>query len=307
MRIRIGIFGGVGTAAAATLFAIGGPSISAQQASGDQTPSFRSGVEVVTVDVGVVDKQGRPLLGLTPADFVVTVAGQPRHVVTAEYVDRTATVPSASAPRPEVASVSTNEGGGAGRLFAFIVDQNTLDLGSARRVAGAAGPFFANLTFADRSALMLMPLGPNVAFTWAHDRVREGLKRVTGMGRPTTSWEYGSLADARDITNRNQFTLRTLGERECGSISASAFGGGGSSNPGSGMRVASGRTSGVRGWYVDRRGDGRRRDADERHFARRRRRRRWRRRRWRWRWRRRRLGESAQQQSGRVREQCLFA
>jgi VWFA-related protein len=233
MRIRIGIFGGVGTAAAATLFAIGGPSISAQQAAGDQTPSFRSGVEVVTVDVGVVDKQGRPLLGLTPADFVVTVAGQPRHVVTAEYVDRTATVPSASAPRPEVASVSTNEGGGAGRLFAFIVDQNTLDLGSARRVAGAAGPFFANLTFADRSALMLMPLGPNVAFTWAHDRVREGLKRVTGMGRPTTSWEYGSLADARDITNRNQFTLRTLGERECGSISASGFGGGGSSNPGS--------------------------------------------------------------------------
>ena len=63
---------------------------------------------------------------------------------------------------------------------------------------------------------MLMPLGPNVSFTWAHDRVREGLQRVTGMGRQTMGWEYGSLADARDITNRNQMVLRTLGERECG-------------------------------------------------------------------------------------------
>ena len=211
-------------ATAASLLASGGPLLSAQEARPGQTPAFRSGIEVVTVDVGVVDKQGQPLRGLTPTDFVVTVGGQPRHVVTAEYVDRSVTRPVAS-PETEGASISTNQGGGVGRLFAFIVDQNTLDLGSARRVTNAAGPFLSRLTFADRSALMLMPVGPTISFTWAHDRVREGLQKVIGMGRPLTGWEYGSLSDARDITNRNLIALRSLGERECGSQSAaSGFG-----------------------------------------------------------------------------------
>jgi hypothetical protein len=241
-----GILVGVVTVTVGTaFFPIEGPALSAQQAAPDQQlsaqqaapdqqlPAFRSGVEVVTVDVGVVDKQGRPMRGLTAADFVVTVAGQQRRVVTAEFVERAVPSPSTVLANADAAQVSTNEGGGAGRLYAFIVDQNTLDLGSARRVAGAAAPFFSRLTFADRSALMLMPLGPNVSFTWAHDRVREGLQRVTGMGRQTMGWEYGSLADARDITNRNQMVLRTLGERECGTISASSAFGGGASTSGS--------------------------------------------------------------------------
>jgi VWFA-related protein len=209
---------------AATLFSAGGPPLSAQQRT-DQTPSFRSGIEVVTVDVGVVDRQGQPLRGLTPADFVVTVGGQPRHVVTAEFIDRTGTR-AAGSPQTPGTLISTNEGGGVGRLFAFIVDQNTLEIGSARRVATATAPFFSRLTFADRSALMLMPLGPNLPFTWAHDRVRAGLQRATGMGRMPAAWEYGSLADARDIANHNLIALRSLGERQCGTSSASIFGAG---------------------------------------------------------------------------------
>ncbi|MGE5816323.1 MAG: hypothetical protein ACM36C_17695, partial [Acidobacteriota bacterium] len=58
----------------------------AQQSTSDQ-PAFRSGVELVTVEVGAVDKDGRPVRGLTPEDFKVTVAGQPRRIVTAEYVE----------------------------------------------------------------------------------------------------------------------------------------------------------------------------------------------------------------------------
>ncbi len=213
----------------ATLCAGGDSSLSAQQPQSEQIPSFRSGVEVVTIDVSVVDKQGQPQRGLTPADFVVTVAGQARHVVTAEFLDRTAQ--AIAAPRVEGATISTNDGAGAGRMFVFIVDQNTLDLGSARRVANSAAPFFSRLTFADRTALMLMPVGPNISFTWAHDRVRDGLQRVTGFGRPLVGWDYGSLADARDITNRNMIALRSVGDRECGSAVAS---GGFGSTPASG-------------------------------------------------------------------------
>jgi VWFA-related protein len=215
----------------ALLSAGGGWTLSAQQPSAEQLPSFRSGVEVVSIDVNVVDKQGQPQRGLTPADFTVTVAGQARRIVSAEFIDRTAQ--AAAKPRVEGATISSNDGFGAGRLFAFIVDQNTLELGSARRVANSATSFFSRLTFADRSALLLMPVGPNITFTWAHDRVRDGLMRVTGMGRPVSGWDYGSLADARDITNRNMIALRTIGERECSSGLASGGGFGGTTSAGS--------------------------------------------------------------------------
>jgi hypothetical protein len=147
--------------------------------------------------------------------------------VTADFVERR---PTEAVPRLERSEVSSNEGGGSGRLFAFVVDQNTLDMGSARRVADGAAPFFAGLTYADRSALLLMPLGPNVSFTWAHDRVQAGLRKVTGMGRGS-GWEYGSLSDARAISNRSQMTMRSVSERECG-FAGGGGGGGGISNPG---------------------------------------------------------------------------
>ena len=107
------------------------PVVSAQQPRVEQAPSFRSGVEVVSLDVGVVDKQGVPVRGLTPADFVVTVAGQPRRIVTADFIARDATL-AAPPVQTDGAAISTNVGAGIGRLYAFIVDQNTLDLGSAR-------------------------------------------------------------------------------------------------------------------------------------------------------------------------------
>ena len=230
---------GIVATCAAALLSSGGPVLLAQQTGREQPPAFRSGIEVVTVEVGVVDKQGQPLRGLGPADFVVTVGGQKRRVVTAEFVDVTAAQPDA-ASRPAVVPVSTNEGGGVGRLFVFIVDQNTLEPGNARHVATAAARFFKRLTFADRSALLLMPVGPNIGFTWAHDRVREGLQRVTGLGRPINGWDFGSLTEARDIASRNLVALRSVGERECGRSIFASGGGGGSTGTTSGGAPATG-------------------------------------------------------------------
>ncbi len=48
-------------AASAALLASAVPSLLAQQTGTDQPAAFRSGVEVVTVDVGVVDRQGQPM------------------------------------------------------------------------------------------------------------------------------------------------------------------------------------------------------------------------------------------------------
>ena len=59
------------TTVTAALILLGAPLLMAQQTPIEQTPAFKSGVELVTVDVGVVDKQGLPIRGLTPADFAV--------------------------------------------------------------------------------------------------------------------------------------------------------------------------------------------------------------------------------------------
>lgn len=205
------------------LLVCGGLVLSAQQPNPGQAPTFRTGVELVTVDVNVVDRQGVPVAGLTPADFTVTVGGQLRRVVSAEFVDATK-APKTGMSKADEAPISTNEGAAVGRQFVFIVDQGTLETGNVRHVAAAADRFFSRLTFADRSALMLMPVGPNINFTWAHDRVRDAMQRVSGMNIPMSSWEYGSLTEARDIANHNAMALRSIADRECrGSI----FGGGG--------------------------------------------------------------------------------
>jgi VWFA-related protein len=190
-----------------------------------QAPVFRSGVELVTVDVGVVDRQGNPVKGLGAGDFVVNVAGHPRKVVTAEFVDVAGARPQTETA-PKVTGISTNEGVGVGRMFVFVVDQSTLEPGNVRHVARAASRFFTGLSFVDRSSLVLMPAGPNVDFTWAHDRVQNALAKVIGQASPITSWELGSLTEARDIANRNLVALRTVGQRECGGTFAGGVGGG---------------------------------------------------------------------------------
>ena len=225
MRVR--------TLVPAVVVVAAGTLLSAQQPP-EQPPAFRTGVELVAVDVRVLDRLGQPISGLQPDDFVVTVAGEPRRVVTAEFVEALPRDPRRRLAPDEI-GVSTNEGGGGGRQFVFVVDQNTLEPGATRYVTRAASRFFARLTPSDRSGLLVMPVGPNVQFTWAHDRVQAALQKVIGHGGQAAQWEFGSLTEARDIANRNYMTLRTVGQRECrGSGFASGSGGGGGAPIGGG-------------------------------------------------------------------------
>ena len=136
-------------------------------------------------------------------------------MITAEFVDASASGASLGYA-PDADAISTNEGNGLGRMVMFVVDQNTLDLGSARQVATVGHAVLFRADSADRSALTLLPVGQGVGFTWAHGTVRDALQRVVGMAGNRTTWEYGSLADARDIANSNSMALRNLSLRECG-------------------------------------------------------------------------------------------
>src|SRR6185436_11378269 len=51
-----------------------------------QGPTFRTGVDLVAVDVSVVDRNGRPVDDLLAPDFVVKIDGAARRVVSADLV-----------------------------------------------------------------------------------------------------------------------------------------------------------------------------------------------------------------------------
>src|SRR5580692_2241910 len=71
------------TAASAVLVAC---SLAGLTAQSGQAPVFRSSVDLLEVDVSVVDGSGRPVDNLRSPEFSVSVDGQPRRVVSSEYI-----------------------------------------------------------------------------------------------------------------------------------------------------------------------------------------------------------------------------
>ncbi|CAN5735102.1 hypothetical protein BH18ACI5_BH18ACI5_06890 [soil metagenome] len=57
----------------------------AQVAQKEQPPTFKSGTDLLTVQAAVVDKEGKPVGDLQPADFSVSVGGKPRKVTFARF------------------------------------------------------------------------------------------------------------------------------------------------------------------------------------------------------------------------------
>ena len=130
-----------------------------------------------------------PCAGSTSGDFTVTVAGQPRRVVSAEFVEHASVQRLLSAStRDRAGQHERGRRDSAGSSCSSSIRARS-NPGSARQVARAASRFFERLTFADRSALTLLPVGPNVrVHVGAHPRARgaaacrgsRGLSRRSG-------------------------------------------------------------------------------------------------------------------------------
>src|SRR5215204_6286843 len=88
-----------------------------------QEPVFRAGVDLVTVDAIVVDKDGRPLTGLTADDFVLTVDGKPRQIDAFELVAVGTGETTADGRLPDV---SSNDVAEPGRVILLVVDRTNM-------------------------------------------------------------------------------------------------------------------------------------------------------------------------------------
>ena len=184
-------------------------------------PRFESRVEVglVTADVTVVDRDGRPVTGLTAADFSVRVDGKPRTIASLQFVAQEGAPPGA-APAEEAEPsplVSSNESAGVGRLITFVIDQSNVRVGGGRAALRAAERFLDTLTPADRVAVFgVPPPGPRVPFTNDFARVREGLTRSAGQAPAFDGTRYRiGKGEAMDIVRGDRQALQAVVAREC--------------------------------------------------------------------------------------------
>jgi VWFA-related protein len=158
-----------------------------------QQPVFRSGVDLVTVDVLVVDKDGRPIPELKAEDFTITVDGKARRIASVEYMshfDRFATAPD----RTQVPNLrqedrvmmrseySSNTKSPPGRLFVLVVDSGNMTRGGGRGAMEAAGLFVQKLAPNDLVALVSLPAGVTVDFTADRLAIKNALIKVVGGG-----------------------------------------------------------------------------------------------------------------------------
>ena len=161
----------------------------AAQAQDQQPPRFQSGVEIVTVDVTVVDDDGRPIRDLQPRDFVVEVDGLRRRVVTAHWIALTPA--TSAAPRVQDAArvvtapepYSSNETPVPGRFIMLLVDRSNIRFEGMNAHRAAIEGFIDGLLPSDRLSVVASGFGsaPSMPFTTDHERAKRTLTSIVGQ------------------------------------------------------------------------------------------------------------------------------
>ncbi len=182
-------------------------------------PTFRTGVELVTVDVGVSDERGRPVSDLLAPDFVVKIDGEVRRVVSAEHVriDVEAAKKQAKEEAETETFFTSNLTAPNGRMIVIAVDQSNIRPGAARPLLASASKFLDRLSPADRIAFIAFPQpGVAVDFTTDHAKVRHAMGRVTGVqSRHRGRFNIGIWEAKAIVDNHDEITRRTVVMREC--------------------------------------------------------------------------------------------
>src|SRR5688572_21063505 len=183
-----------GALAAAALVA----SLAAQQ-----QPTFRGGVDLMSVDVVVLDKAGMPVSGLAAGDFGVTFAKKPRRVVAAEYVS-SAQPPRAAALRSAPAA-SSNRRMITPRTLMFLVDTTQIPSGTGRLAMKGIGDYLDRLGPDDRVGVMTL-LDTRVAPTVERAPVRDAVERLVGTSARLRDREM-TFGEASAIMLRDRTAL----------------------------------------------------------------------------------------------------
>lgn len=214
----------VTTMGCATLVAVGlagGWGRAQPQTPQQNAPVFRGRVDLVTVDVTVVDKDGVPVPGLTADDFTVTVAGKPRPIRALDYLTFGPAARSAAGHAD-----TTNQGGTAtitrgGRAILLLFDDLSYQPGQGKDLLTSAQRLVSQLDFDDRVGLFTSSgIGPVVAPTPDRAALDAALKdkRIVGRFDDEVGGYLITMDEALDIDRGDSGSLDVLSRvvnREC--------------------------------------------------------------------------------------------
>lgn len=183
---------------------------------------FRGGVDLVAIDVTIVDKDGRPVKGLTANDFVVTLQGQRRAVRVVDFLEfggTTGSAAAASATQTTNQSPESKRASRGGRVVVLLVDDLSAKPGQAKGLMVAAERMLATLDPADLVGVTTTSgLGIVVNPTRNRAALAAALKSKSLVGRQFdhAAPVYVSVSEAMEIFR--DFPRDTLGlvvRREC--------------------------------------------------------------------------------------------
>jgi VWFA-related protein len=191
---------------------------SEQQGTAAQ-PAFRSGVDLLTLQASVLDRNGRPVVDLTAGDFAVTIEGKPRKVLFARFRgSEAANAPATgSGPTSGAASHADNTSTAGGRLVMFVVDRDSIKSGTEKDLLATASTILDGLSPADAVGLVSIPTG-GADPTRDQARVRDELTRIAGtqpqaiggVRERNVSWDEALAYERADRS-----TIQRVVEREC--------------------------------------------------------------------------------------------
>lgn len=197
--------------------ALAAPAGQAPQDSNQQGPTFRTGVDLITVDVAVVDGRGRPVEDLRAADFSVKINGEVRRVVTADLVKVDLDQAKRQAPDPTEAYFTSNISQATGRQILIAVDQLHINPAAIKPIMNAASQFLNLLTPLDQVAFIAFPEpGPRANFTSDKTRVRRAMQGIVGQTTMRTNRLNIGVSEALALAAKSdQLVLATVRARVC--------------------------------------------------------------------------------------------
>jgi VWFA-related protein len=174
-----------------------------------QEPLFRSSVDVIAVDVQVVDGDGSPIDALPANAFEVSIKGQRRKVISAEFVRHAfVDAPKASKQSQQLTavvaepsvSVASSRGG---RTVVLAIDIGSFDPGAERAPMESAKQFLRQLEPGDMAGLFVFPDGIWIPPTLDRAAIRTTLDRLVGQHQPLRSYYNLKPWEIVDITTQS--------------------------------------------------------------------------------------------------------
>jgi VWFA-related protein len=175
-------------------------------------------VEVVSVDVAVVDRNGKPVEDLRAPEFTVKIDGEARRVVSAELVKVDVEAAKRQVADKSETFYTSNLTPMNGRMILIAIDQVNIRPGTLQPILKAASAFLDHLSPLDQVGFIAFPEpGPQVNFTNDRLKLRLAMQKLIGHpGRMSVSNLNIGVSEAIALNDkRDEIVLAQVVAREC--------------------------------------------------------------------------------------------